>query len=87
MDTIGQWFEERCEVDSTKAEPAGELYRDYCGWVEDRREHPVGQRSFGLWLGRRDGLERAKISHAWRWRGVALRPVNVSVEHGRFSVN
>lgn len=51
-DVLGQWKSERCVENSTAVALAGDLYRDYSEWCEDRGEHAGTATQFGLELER-----------------------------------
>jgi putative DNA primase/helicase len=51
-DVLGQWKAERCVETSTAVALAGDLYRDFSGWCDDRGEHAGTATQFGLELER-----------------------------------
>jgi putative DNA primase/helicase len=72
MDFVGQWIEERCDLDTTAFESNSTLYCDYSTWAK-REQHPVlGPRTFGESL-RERGFARERSKAIRGFCGLRLR--------------
>ena len=69
-DSVGGWFEVRCEKSETSETAAAELYRDYCAWCEDEGMRKVSRTAWGTAVGRRATKRRASRGYVY---AVALR--------------
>lgn len=76
MDTLGQFIEERCELDPSYITAARALYQAYEGWARDSNEFIHTQKRFGGDLTER-GFERIQVGRTkiWSWVGIRPRPV------------
>ena len=75
-DVLGTWLKECCLIDSTAVAEAGELYRDFKRWAEDRGEHVGTATAFGLQLERLGYSSQRATSGHYRHktirRGIGL---------------
>jgi putative DNA primase/helicase len=73
QDPIGEWIEDRCDVDPIAAESPTRLSEDYTDFMNSRNEKPLGSRRFGLELEKR-GYKRARLTGGIRVRrGLRLK--------------
>lgn len=63
MDALGQWLEERCEVDHTSIIPVGDLYADYAQWSSRNHGYTMKAARFGRELSDR-GFESERQGKA-----------------------
>lgn len=69
-DVIGEFIEQRCQIDRDLSAKAGDLYRAYVSWCSDSGEHAKAQTEFGTRLGER-GFTKEKHGIVF-WRGLTL---------------
>jgi putative DNA primase/helicase len=72
MDIVGQWIEERCEVDASAKTTSAELYGDFELWAQTEIGFTMTAVAFGRDLAER-GHEKIKIDRARGFRGLKLR--------------
>ncbi len=82
MDLIGAFLSERCTLDPGASVGATDLYRAYCAWCEQGKEHPESQQRFGEALSERGyRVERHRVTN--RKIRVGLRLLSEHPEHPR----
>ena len=69
VDTIGLW-RDACTVEGGD-ELSSTLYKSYRGWCDTTNRKPLGERTFGLWMGR--NYEKGRTKHGNTY------PVTISV--------
>jgi putative DNA primase/helicase len=74
MDLIGNWIEERCELDPNSKIQSKVLYSDYVNWARDEIGFTTSAISFGRDLVDR-GFKRVKKGRNRAIRGLNLRPL------------
>jgi len=75
MDTMGEFIEEECIVDTNAKVTTQGLYDQYKAWVETRKEYPVSKKKFTQRL-RARGFIPEKLNGIRGWRGIRLVSVN-----------
>ena len=69
--TPEMWLAECCETDDPTAQgPAGELYKSFKSWKEERGEGVISQTRWGEWMTTRFPKTR---SNGWKYNGVQIR--------------
>jgi P4 family phage/plasmid primase-like protien len=77
MDLVGQWIEERCELDARAETVGAHLYYDYSNWTEDEVGFKLTAIAFGRNLSDR-GFEPTQVKRQRGFKGLKLRPVEPS---------
>jgi putative DNA primase/helicase len=73
MDVVGQWIDERCEVDGKAIVTTGSAYNDYFGWAADEVGWQLKKLTFRRHLSDR-GFPAEKGTHGQRMiRGLRLK--------------
>jgi putative DNA primase/helicase len=72
MDTVGQFIEERCDLERTALTKSGVLRKSYEGWCEANGERPMSTTAFGLRL-QEKGLRREHGRRGSSYEGIAVR--------------
>jgi P4 family phage/plasmid primase-like protien len=72
-DALGQWLDERCELDAAELTPFNALFRDWQAWGQANGGPDWGGKGFSKALDER-GFERGKSGSVRGFRGIRLRP-------------
>ena len=72
MDTIAQFVAERCETKATHDGPAGQMYKTYRAWVDERGQRPVSIQRFRADLEGR-GYRQRVLDGERLYTGIKLR--------------
>lgn len=74
MDVLGDFLDERCELNDHSVTAAADIYSAYAEWCRESGEESMSQRALGLRLTER-GFERVKhgASRRWHWEGLRVR--------------
>lgn len=81
QDRVGEFIDERCDVQTTLSVQAVNLYRAYHSWSEARGEQPLSMTRFGGRLAER-GFTKYKAGVIF-YRGLAIRPKDGSASEPR----
>ena len=72
-DHVGTFLSERCIVGPQHTCTSAQLYQAYKQWCDEAGERALSQRTFGVRLGEREGLEQVKATGGTRtWRGLSV---------------
>jgi putative DNA primase/helicase len=73
LDVLAQFIEEECEVGPTYKQPAGELYKRYRTWIENRGQKAVGSPRLRTDLQAKGYKCETKRTNQRLWYGLRLR--------------
>ena len=71
MDTLGDFFSERCSESAPGVVSSADLYRAYSKWCNENDTQPASQKQLGMTLGER-GFDRKKVHGLVHWKGITL---------------
>lgn len=71
-DHVGAFLAERCVIGPEHTCTASALYHAYGLWCGEAGERALSQRTLGLRLAERDGIETVRTNSSRGWRGVAI---------------
>jgi putative DNA primase/helicase len=71
-DHVGAFIADRCLTGPEYTATASGIYMAYKLWCAENGEHPLTQRSLGLRLSERPGIEQARTKQARTWRGLGI---------------
>lgn len=70
-DVLGQWLDEKTELDTKSIISATDLYKDYKSWIDENGHFPYSQSTFGRSLAER-GFKKERKTSGWFYRGIRL---------------
>jgi uncharacterized peroxidase-related enzyme len=68
---------ECCIISGDQASPAKDLYIAYIRWCDEKREHTMQQRNFGLGLAGLGFRRRRRGQGRHWWMGIAVAPIHI----------
>jgi len=72
MDVLGEWIDERCDVNDRSVSMASILYSSYNQWaIDSGHKNPLTKQSFGRKLSER-GFIRSHTRSGWQWIGISI---------------
>jgi putative DNA primase/helicase len=72
MDRLGEFFDEKVQINPDSVEKAKDIYECYKSFCEENGERTVSQRVLGLML-RERGYEPTKMDKVRSWKGLKLQ--------------
>ena len=77
MDSIAQWVQDECKLDTNSSYPASKLYEAYRTWCFGAGRKAQSNTSFKRSLEKLEGVHQSRSSSGLRWHGIA--PMLISI--------
>jgi putative DNA primase/helicase len=69
---LAQFIEDRCTLHADLSAQATELYSAYTDWCDENGERAWKQRTFGMRMAEREGIEKKKKTDAYYYFGIGI---------------
>jgi len=76
---LAQFIEDRCTLHADLSAQATELYSAYTDWCAENGERAWKQRTFGMRMGEREGIERERLNDGYYYSGLGLNDDNKEI--------
>jgi len=72
MDVLAKFIVDRCTLHADLSAQATALYAAYTDWCGENGERAWKQRTFGMRMAEREGIERVKLTDGNHYYGIGL---------------